>query len=186
MYWENIGPDNTEATIEAALKRADELQIVHIVLASTSGATAERLYRQSKRRAGLQFACVTHHVGFTGPGEDEMSAAARADLGKKGFKLLTSTHLLAGVDRALRNKFQGVYPSEIAASVLRMFGQGMKVCVEIGVMALDAGLIPFGEEVIAIAGSGRGADTSCVLVPAHSSNFFDTKIKEIICMPRNK
>ena len=94
--------------------------------------------------------------------------------------------LLAGVDRALRTKFQGVYPSEIVASALRMFGQGVKVCVEISVMALDAGLVPYGEEIVAVAGSGTGADTSCVIVPAHSNNFFDTVIKEIICMPREK
>jgi uncharacterized protein len=97
---------------------------------------------------------------------------------------LTTTHLLSGVDRALRNKFEGIYPAEIIASTLRMFGQGLKVCVEISVMALDAGLIPYGEEIITVGGTGRGADTAAVIVPAHSIKFFDTKIKEIICMPR--
>ncbi|HOB29645.1 MAG: pyruvate kinase alpha/beta domain-containing protein [Dethiobacteria bacterium] len=183
MYWNEKGPANTGATIEAALKRAGELNINRLVVASNSGATAEKL---SERGKGLKISCVTHHVGFTEPGEDEMPTEMRAKLGKKGVQLLTTTHLLAGVDRALRFKFQGVYPSEIVASSLRMFGQGVKVCVEISVMALDAGLIPHGEEIIAIAGSGRGADTSCVIMPAHSNNFFDTIIKEIICMPREK
>ncbi len=185
MYWKEKGPTNTTATIEAALKRAEELGINFITVASNSGSTAEMLC-ESGRRKGLNFICVTHHVGFTGPGEDEMTAEMRSALGEKGVSLLTATHLLAGVDRALRNKFQGVYPSEIIASTLRMFGQGIKVCVEISVMALDAGLIPYGEEIIAIAGSGRGADSSCVIIPAHSNYFFDTVIKEIICMPREK
>ena len=51
-------------------------------------------------------------------------------------------------------------------------------------MALDAGLVPYGEEIIAVAGSGTGADTALVITPAHSNNFFDTKVKEIICKPR--
>ncbi len=183
MHWESKGPANTDATIEAALKRAGELKIAHLVVASNSGVTAEKL---SERGKGFQITCVTHHVGFTGPGEHELPAEKRAALKEKGFNVLTTTHLLAGVDRALRNKFQGVYPAEIVASTLRMFGQGVKVCVEISVMALDAGLIPYGKEIIAIGGSGRGADTACVIAPAHSNYFFDTIVREIICMPRVK
>ncbi|NLY83165.1 MAG: hypothetical protein GX084_00915, partial [Acholeplasmataceae bacterium] len=52
------------------------------------------------------------------------------------------------------------------------------------VMALDAGLIPYGREIIAVGGSGRGADTAVIIVPAHSNHFFDTRVKEIICKPR--
>lgn len=75
-------------------------------------------------------------------------------------------------------------PAQVVAHALRMFGQGTKVCVEIAVMALDAGLIPFGREIIAIGGTGRGADTALVLTPAHSRQFFATWIHEIICKPR--
>ena len=98
--------------------------------------------------------------------------------------MLTTTHLLAGVDRAVRNKFGGLYPAEIVAQSLRMLGQGVKVCVEISCMALDAGMTPYGKEIIAVAGSATGADTAVVIVPAHSNQFFDTKVKEIICKPR--
>ncbi|MEW5783986.1 MAG: pyruvate kinase alpha/beta domain-containing protein [Bacillota bacterium] len=181
MYWPEKGPRNTKQTVEAALKRAGELAIKHIVVASNSGATAELFSGK-----GPAVVCVTHHVGFTGPGEDEMSPDMRQLLSEKGIRLLTTTHLLAGVDRGLRTGFQGIYPAEIVASALRLLGQGVKVCVEISVMALDAGLIPYGTEVIAVAGSGRGADTACVIQPAHANRFFDTVVKEIICMPREK
>jgi hypothetical protein len=67
---------------------------------------------------------------------------------------------------------------------LRILGQGFKVCVEISSMALDAGLIPYGIEVITVGGTGRGADTATVVLPAHSNQFFETKVKEIICKPR--
>ncbi len=179
MYWEQKGKANTAATVELALKRAKELGIKQVVVASNSGHTAEHFLDK-----GLDVVCVTHHVGYIGPGEDEMSAQVRQLLAEKGVQVLTTTHLLAGVDRAVRNKFGGLYPAEIIAQSLRMLGQGVKVCTEIASMSLDAGLIPYGQEVIAVGGSGTGADTAVVIVPAHSNQFFDTKIKEIICKPR--
>ena len=84
----------------------------------------------------------------------------------------------------MRNQFGGLYPAEIIAQALRILGQGLKVCVEISTMSLDAGLIPYGEEVVAVAGTGSGADTAVVIATAHSNRFFDTKVKEIICKPR--
>jgi len=115
-----------------------------------------------------------------------MDPAVREDLIKQGVSVLTTTHFFAGADRALRLQFGGVYPAEIMAQTLRILGQGVKVAVEISIMALDAGLIPFGREIIAIGGTAEGADAAIVIVPAHSKNFFDTQLREIICMPREK
>jgi len=179
MYWEQKGMTNTTATADLALKRAKELGIRQIVVASNSGHTAEQFLDN-----GVEVICVTHHIGFMSPGEDEMPPQVRQKLAGKGVRLLTTTHLLAGVDRAVRNKFGGLYPAEIIAQSLRMLGQGVKVCVEIACMALDAGLVPYGQEIVAVAGSATGADTALVIVPAHSNQFFDTKVKEIICKPR--
>jgi hypothetical protein len=70
-------------------------------------------------------------------------------------------------------------------------------------MVSDLGLLPVGEEVIAVAGtgpvdfpSGGGADTAVVVETVKSSDFFKLdlpqskskivgrKIKEILCKPR--
>lgn len=182
MYWETKGKANSEATVAEALRRADETGIRHVVVASCTGRTAELFL---PRAGDLEIICVTHQVGFLNPGEDEMPSETRKKLAENGIRILTATHLMAGLDRACRNKFGGVYPAEIIASALRMFGQGLKVCVEIAGMALDAGLVPAGREIIAVGGTAAGADTAIIVVPAHSQNFFDTKIKEIICKPRN-
>ncbi|MCR6544023.1 pyruvate kinase alpha/beta domain-containing protein [Dehalobacterium formicoaceticum] len=179
ILFEKKGKANTSETVEATVKRAKELGIKHLVVASCTGETAQQYIG-----CGLNIICVTHHVGFRNPGEDELSQENRLLFQKEGIKVLTTTHLLAGVDRALRLKHQGVYPAEIIADTLRMFGQGAKVCVEIAVMALDAGLIPYGDEIIAVGGTGTGVDTGMVLTPAHSTHIFQTNIKEIICMPR--
>ena len=181
MLWETKGPQNTEATVKAAIKRAEHLGIKNIVVASNSGKTAELFLEK-----GFGVICVTHHAGFKNPGECELEPVRRKQLQERGAQVLTTTHLLAGVDRALRLQWGGIYPAEIIAASLRMFGQGVKVCVEISGMALDAGLIPYGEEIVAVAGSGRGADTACAVLPAHSNRFFELVVKEIICMPREK
>lgn len=179
MYWTGCGKTNTDETVSLALKKAKELNLKYIVVGSNTGETALKL-----AGSGLEVICVSHHVGFAGPGVDEMSNEMREKLASAGIKVLTTTHLMAGLDRAVRNKFGGVYPSEIIAQTLRMLGQGVKVCVEVAGMALDAGLIPYGEDIISIGGTGQGADSAVVIAPAHSNHFFDTKIREIICKPR--
>lgn len=179
-YWEEKGRVNTEGTIKLALQRAAELGLKDVVVASATGYSAAMLLGQKD----LNIVCVTHQAGFKNPGEIEMDAATRRRLEEGGIKLLTTTHLLAGLDRALRFSFQGIYPAEIMANTLRLFGQGTKVAVEVAGMALDAGLIPAGVDVIALGGSNEGVDTALVLRPAHSQDFFATKIKEIICKPR--
>lgn len=90
------------------MKRASELGIKYIVAASNTGKTA-RLFLDR----GVQVVCITHHVGFSGPGASEMIPEIKEELLQKGVQLLTTTHLLAGVDRALRLKFGGLYPAEI-------------------------------------------------------------------------
>jgi hypothetical protein len=60
----------------------------------------------------------------------------------------------------------------------------MKVACEIAAMAADAGLVRTDAEIIAVGGTGRGADTAVVLLPNYSHRFFNMKIKEIICKPR--
>ncbi len=96
------------------------------------------------------------------------------------MQVVTATHVLSGAERGLSNRFTGVYPVEIIAHTLRMFGQGTKVCVECAVMALDAGAIQPGP-VVCVGGTGAGADTAWILRPAHAQNILDTKLDRLIC-----
>ena len=181
MIWEESGPKNTVDTLKIALDACRTRGIEHIVIASNSGATVRKALELDV--SGLSVNCVTHHVGFRGPGIDEMPEDERAYLASQGVKVLTTTHVLAGVDRALKSKFGGIYPPEIIANSLRMLGQGLKVCVEISIMALDAGLVPYGKPIVAVGGSGSGADTAAIIVPEHSNNVFGLKVHEILCKP---
>ena len=100
-----------------------------------------------------------------------------------GYKVLCTGHVLSGAERGLSRRFQGVSPVEVMAYTLRMFSQGTKVAVEVATMAADAGLIPVGEPVIAVGGTGGGADSAIILHAANANNILDTKIQEILCKP---
>ena len=178
MYWKSAGVIHTKETVELALRKAEEYGIKSIVVASNSGKTAELLAGKVEN-----LICVTHVNGFKEPGVNELAAEQRKTLTEKNVKILTTTHVLSGAERGISRKFGGVYPAEIIANTLRILGQGVKVAVEISVMALDAGLIPYGEDVIAIGGTGGGADTAVVIRPAHAANILDTYLAEIICKP---
>lgn len=180
MYFAEKGVENTETCVELALKAAAQRKITHIVVASGSGDTA-KLFKNAK---GVHVVCVTNAYGSREPGKAKIPAAARDELESAGIKVFAATHVLSGAERGISRKHGGVSPVELMADTLRMFGQGVKVCVEIAVMALDAGLLPYGEEVVAVAGSRRGADTAVLLTPAHANAILDTKINEILCKPR--
>ena len=182
MYFDGAGQEYTDETLRIAIERAKEVGL-SLVIASNTGDTVFRALELGA--GGLDIVCVTHMTGFRNPGENELEESKRAELIERSVKVLTTTHVLAGVDRALRTQFGGIYPPEIIASTLRMFGQGTKVCVEIAIMALDAGLIEYGKPIVAVGGSGRGADTALVLTPAHSNKVFELKIHEILVKPAN-
>ena len=127
---------------------------------------------------------MTHSTGFNIPNTQELTEENRRKIVANGGIILTTTHLFRGVSGAMLKKFNMHEIGVIIANTLRLMGQGMKVVIEISVMAADAGLVRTDEDIIAIGGSGRGADYAVVLKPVYSNDFFDLKIKEILCKPR--
>jgi len=87
------------------------------------------------------------------------------------------------VNDAVRGKM-GSSIETLIADALRMMGQGTKVCVEIVAMACDAGLIESGRNILAVAGTGRGADTVLIIKSANSRRLFDLKIIDVIAKPQ--
>jgi hypothetical protein len=182
VYFGQAGPANTDRTLELARARAEALRIRTILVATTSGATGLRAVRVF---GGLEarIVAVSHSAGFRQPGVQELSAENRQAIEAAGAAVLTCQHAFGGVGRAVRKKLGTYQVDEIMAYTLRTFGQGIKVAAEICLMAADAGLAPTSEPVIAIAGTGGGADTAAVIRPSHAQAFFDLRFLEIICMP---
>jgi len=180
-YFGGKGAEFTERTLELAKRRAEELGIRSVVVASTRGDTG---IKAAELFEGYNLIVVTHCTGFQAPDAQELLPENRRAIEGKGAKILTMTHAFAGVSRAVRRKWDTAQLGDIIAGVLRIFGEGMKVVVEIALMAADAGLIRTDEEIVAIAGSGGGADTAVVIKPANAQDLFDLRVSEIICKPR--
>ncbi|MEM4523869.1 MAG: pyruvate kinase alpha/beta domain-containing protein [Archaeoglobaceae archaeon] len=184
VYFEKPGPQNTEATLKLAFERAKELGITHVVIASSYGETAKKALEFLD--GNIKLVVVTYHTGFVEEGKNTMDIETENFLRSKGVTIVRQTHVLSGVERSISRKLGGISRVEAIAEALRsLFGHGLKVCVEIAIMAADSGAIPI-REVVAVGGRSRGADTAVVIRPAHMNNFFDAQIKEIICMPREK
>jgi hypothetical protein len=180
VYYRRTGPINTTRTLELAGARAKALGIRKVLVATTSGATG---VQAAEALAGLEVIAVTHSTGFGGPDRQELSAENRAAIESAGATILTCQHAFGGVGRAVRKKLGTYQLEEIVAFTLRIFCEGIKVVAEMALMAADAGLVRTDELVLAIAGTGRGADTAVVLKPANAQTFFDLRFLEIICMP---
>ncbi|MDI7276724.1 MAG: pyruvate kinase alpha/beta domain-containing protein [Anaerolineae bacterium] len=180
LYFESPGKANTEATLRAARQRAEELGIRQVVVASTHGYTAKEALAAF---AGLdvRLIAVTICAAFDDQGWT-MTAAERSELEALGIEVLTGLHSL-GDD--VSEAFSKSAPNRVVRETLYCFCQGMKVAVEVAVMAADAGLLDMSQEAIAIAGSSEGADTAIVVKPAYARKFKQFEIREILAKPRS-
>jgi len=179
-YFPQPGVENTGVVLKLVAARASELGIRRVLVPSTTGVTA---LAAADALAGLHLIVMTHEAGFTNDGEQEFPLETRRALEARGVEVLTVTHAFGGLSRAVRNKYNTHVIGDFIANTLRIFGQGMKVAVEITLMAADCGVVRTDEPVIAMGGSDHGLDTAIVCKPVNAQRFFDLKVQEILCKP---
>jgi len=179
-YFEKKGKSNTVETLTIARDRAVQLGIRSAVVASTHGYTALEAAKVFKG-AGIEIIAVSLSASFDDMGWT-MTEEERERIEKQGVKVLTSLHSLA--DGIAEGHLGESTPGNIIANTLRSFSQGMKVAFEISIMALEAGMIEPGEEIVAVAGSTDGCDTAIVVKPAFARKVKDFLVCEILCKPR--
>jgi hypothetical protein len=91
-----------------------------------------------------------------------------------------------------RSLWGSLSPEQLVKETLYSFGQGLKVAVEVVLIAVSCGYVPPYEDVIGIGGSGKGADTAIVLRATYPATMFTKEItkrlevKEIIALPTSK
>jgi hypothetical protein len=177
VYFENIGPENTEITFGLARERLTALGIKKVVLASTTGATARKAMDFFKDD-GVELIVVPHQFGFIrkeNPFPQELIKTIR----ESGHEVHFGTMLFH------TDNLYGSSAPTVMANLLRCFCQGVKVCFEIVLMVTDAGMLKGEEKVIVIAGTGRGSDTALVMQAASSQHIGMLRVNEIICKPLN-
>ena len=187
-YFDRPGEENTRDAARMAVERAKATGIRRILVASTGGSTA-LAFLEAVNGTGIELIVVTHVVGFVKPGIWEFSEDAARILQAAGARIVTGTHALSGLERALSRAQRvggGSRTEAIAEALRRTVAVGLKVAVECTLIAADQGAIPIDEEVIAAGGTVSGADTVCVIRPAHTASFFDLQVREIVAMPRNR
>jgi len=187
-YFDRPGEENTRDAARMAVERAKSLGIRRILVASTGGSTA-LAFLEAVKGTGIELVVVTHVVGFSKPGVWEFGAEAAETLRAAGVRIVTGTHALSGLERALSRSQRvggGSRTEAIAEALRRTVAVGLKVAVECTLIAADQGAIPIGEEIIATGGTMNGADTVCVILPAHTASFFDLQVREIVAMPRDR
>ncbi|MFB3778001.1 MAG: hypothetical protein ACE141_10330 [Bryobacteraceae bacterium] len=181
VYFEKAGPENTAAVIEIVKSQAALSGIKKVVVASTRGDTARR-FAEAFQGTGIQLVVIPWQYGFaelyvegSQPFPEELADRLR----RGGHQVHFGTMLFHS-----ENLYGSKVPGALAG-VLRAFGQGIKVCVEILMMACDGGCVIKGEKVIAVAGTRSGADTAVLATAAPSLLLSDLRIHKILCKPEN-
>ncbi|ACL16471.1 pyruvate kinase alpha/beta domain-containing protein [Methanosphaerula palustris] len=186
-YFEHSGSGNTEAVLAIVDERLKEGDIKNVVVASTSGATGVTFAQALGKKTNLVI--ISTKPGSKTPGVWEFDPANEKKIKRLGGRVIRHTHALSGLEKSFTERFSGISHSEILAESLKtLFSPGTKVGVEIGIMALDSGAITL-EKTIVVGGTGatgRGADTALVVLPAHTNNFFDFHVLEILAKPFTK
>jgi len=173
-YFEETGPANTAAVLALVKKRAKESGIKRVVIASTTGATAGQA-AAAFADTDAKLVVIPHQWRWRE--ERQFDRSLLPELERAGHRVYWSTMLFH------TEELYGNSAGAALANILRTFGQGMKVCLEILLMATNGGQIDIGEKVIVAAGSGRGADTAVVATAATSNRLKEVRIHEILCKP---
>lgn len=158
-YFETSGKENVDETLKLAKKKGKNLGIGHVTVASTSGFTAEK--------ALDVFKDTDTTLTIVGIDPADFNQNVRETLEEEGHNVRFSQEV------------SYKYP-ELVKSAYRRFCEGVKVAVEIPMIAADENLIPTDEEVVSV---GKW-DTAVVIKPAKSDSFSNLEIKELICKPR--
>jgi hypothetical protein len=176
VYFEKPGKENTTEVIKLVLERAKLRNINRIVVASTKGYTA-KLILDAVKGKDINLVVVPWQFNFKKEEGNPFPQELVKELQEKKHIVHFGTMLFHTVD------LYGTNTPQALANMLRVFGQGMKVCIEIIMMACDSGCIKMGEKVIVVAGTGSGADTAVVATAAPSTKVTSLRINEIICKP---
>lgn len=173
-YFDRPGKENTDETLRLAVDTARREGLKTMVLASTTGFTAARA-AEMVQDDDIRLVVIPEQDRFAAECEFDLDLIPQLE--QQGHQVLFAT-MLFHTDSLFGNNA----PTALA-NILRTFGQGTKVCLELLLMVADAGLISPEEKVVVVAGTDRGADTAVTATPATTQNFKQLAIHRILCKP---
>jgi hypothetical protein len=185
FYFDVHGEVNTDKAIELARRRADELGIRKVVVASETGLTALKVLDAFP---GSYVIVVSSAAGTCVEGSvigDLMigipDEGILSELRERGAEVIRGTDPFWNIAA-----HTGVTDAcKLGMMFFKVVCGGLHVCMTGVLEATDAGHLVEGEEVVALAGSFVGLDTAIVAGAANSVNFFRAfEVREIVCKPR--
>jgi hypothetical protein len=194
----HYGPENTGEVIDAILERLQEKDINTIVAGSSTGETAIKIaQRVQEAQPPVRVIAVCDPPWAIGkvPKAGRISPDNKARLTALGADVVDTVPYASRAysTGSSNNVYEALDLLVVAFDAFRMVGgNGLKVAIEVALMATNGGAIPPGQEVIAVAGTGNGLDTAIVMKTAYSIDIFSSdptdrpEVREILAMPREK
>ena len=177
------GRENTEEAVKLAVKEA-KVRGLDILMASTRGLSVPVVLAEAKEQDYQgRIIAVTHAYGYGEKNTIEISDDVKKELQDQGVIFVTGTHTLSAGERGISKVYKGIFPLELVAQTLRMFGHGIKVAVEIAIMAADQGIVKEGEPILCLCGTSGGEDTVAIVTPAVSNRLFELRVNEVLAKP---
>ena len=173
-YFENPGNENTGVVFDLVDRALKEEGISKVVIASTRGGTARYAMDRYKGK-DVRLIILPHQYGTSPQQRFPAELVERAR--EEGHAVHFGT-----MPFAMRKVF-GFSIGTAVADFLRVFCQGFKVCIELILIAGDAGLVAVGEKMIVVSGTGSGADTAMVATGATTCDLKDMHVSRILCKP---
>jgi len=196
-YFDKPGPENTDSVAQAVRERVKERDVKHVVVASISGRTALK-FAQELKGASVSVVCVSGYAGWLtqhGVEYPFVRGEVREKLERLGVTIVDRTpSAFSGdtIDYGLA-RYGYIPPSWVASETLQALGgYGLKTAVEVLLMATDCSAVPSLVDIIAVAGTDKGADTAIVARSTFSTWMFSSdsakrfQVLEILAMPRRK
>jgi len=191
-YFDEPGEGNTQLVIEAVAQRLKGGGINQVVVASTSGETAAKFARNLKGKAEIICVSEAPYRRERGTRWPCLKQKFRKELDRLGAAIIDRAPEIFHHSVLEAARWSDAFPERMVRETLYCFGQGMKVAVEVALVAVSCGYVTPFQDVIGVGGSGSGADTAIVLRATYPACLFDRdpakrlEIKEIIAMPISK
>jgi hypothetical protein len=214
LYFDEPGPSNTRKLLEYAKKRAEDLKIKHIIMASDRGGTV-RAFLDVAKENQFSILVVTNDKGLKMPvsilaESYKESKEIKQDYLRRGISeipISLSDDVLAELERKkvtvyfvpdtiqkMRKTLDPFLPKHLRPldieagmdlSLLNIISWGFRVCVGIAAISVKSGFVPEGEIILSIAGSGlAGGGADTAVIIEAHSNPKACHTREVLGFPR--
>lgn len=192
-YFAEYGEGNTQAVTDVVSERLGEGGIEAVVVASTSGNTGLALAEKVRPEWDLPI------ISVSDPPWAKYYPAVTAE-NREALEEL-GVEIVDYVPYASHSHSVGPCKNMYGAPDLRVIifdafrligGQGLKVAMEVGMMATDAGKIEPGTVILCVGGTGTGADCAIVMKAGFSVDLLARDperrphVREVLSMPLEK